>query len=319
MHRRFVGGGKRVGEQAQAHAVATVEPKRLHADCAGDEVGRDNVDLEPGGAARVAHNGADSACSLADARAAELVDRVGDHLGIRADEHQGAVAQFRGCGGESAQALGWLRDERQRKCRRRRVESRAPLRQVASLRHDRVDRPGELAVPVGVERVRQAQHRISGREHVEVEEVAVFRAQEVLVADVAAAEDGEHVVGDEHLVVHAVVDATQLVERRKQLRRPRAAKSHERIDEANLHPLEGRKVRQQSLRGIGVQVVDQDPHADASCRRVTERAKKHAARCVGVQDEGLQVEGPFRLPCQLDPRLVGCAGQRQQLESRGTA
>ena len=51
----------------------------------------------------------------------------------------------------AAQALWRLRDKRHHECRRRGVESRAPLRKVTSLRHDRVDRPGELAVPVGVE------------------------------------------------------------------------------------------------------------------------------------------------------------------------
>ena len=286
---------------------------------AGDEVGRDDVDLEPCGAAGVADDGANRACSPADARAASL--STGSAT-TSASAPMSINAPLRSSAGAVANRLrrsGGGRTGGSTSVDVACVESRAPLRAVASRRHDRVDRPGELAVPVGVERVRQAKHRLSGGEDVEVEEVAVLRAQEVLVADVAAAEDGERVVGDEHLVVHPVVEAAQFVERRKQLRRAGAAQSHERIDEANLYPLEGGKVRQQPLRRVCVQVVDQDPYADASCRRVAERAKEHAARRVGVQDEGLQVERSFRLPRQFDPRLVCCARKRQQLERRGAA
>ena len=82
-----------------------------------------------------------------------------------------------------------------------------------------------------------------------------MRAQEVLVADVATAEDGQSVVGNEHLVVHSMVDAAQLVERREKLRRAGASQSHERIDEANLYAFEGCQVRKQPFRGVDMQVV----------------------------------------------------------------
>ena len=51
------------------------------------------------------------------------------------------------------------------------------------------------------------------RHHVEIDEIVVRIAREILIPDVAAAGDGERIVGDEQLVVHAVIDAPNVVRR----------------------------------------------------------------------------------------------------------
>jgi hypothetical protein len=55
-------------------------------------------------------------------------------------------------------------------------------------------------------------HDGAGRDDVEVDEIAVLVARKILVADVPSAGDRERIVGDEQLVVHAMVDARQLRE-----------------------------------------------------------------------------------------------------------
>ena len=52
--------------------------------------------------------------------------------------------------------------------------------------------------------VQRRQHR-AGHEQVEVDEVAFGAAQEILVRQVAAADDGDCAVGDEELVMQAMV------------------------------------------------------------------------------------------------------------------
>jgi hypothetical protein len=86
--------------------------------------------------------------------------------------------------------------------------------EVAERLADQLDRVDDLAVPVAVEDRRQLLHRRAHHERVHVDEVRRLRAQEVLVGDVAPADHRHHPVGDEQLVVHAVVEAAEVEQRR---------------------------------------------------------------------------------------------------------
>src|SRR5204863_21693 len=66
------------------------------------------------------------------------------------------------------------------------------------------------AVPVRVESGRQLLHDGPGRDDVHVAEVELRIHAEVRIGDVAATHDGDLVVGDEELVVHAVIQAAEL-------------------------------------------------------------------------------------------------------------
>jgi hypothetical protein len=110
-----------------------------------------------------------------------------------------------------------------------------------------------------------------------------------------------------------------LIDRTGQLAPPRPAQSHERVDQADLDAFESRHVRQQRLRGVGVQVVDQDPHANAARRRIAQCLQEHSARGVPMQYKGLQIERLPRLRCQLDQGFVRRRSHREQLERRTVA
>ena len=90
------------------------------------------------------------------------------------------------------------------------------------------------AVPVGVEDVGELRHHRADDEGVHVDEVVGHAAHEVFVGDVAPAGDDHRAVGDEQLVVHAVVDAPEVAERRRVLARQAVAAAAERIEEAHL-------------------------------------------------------------------------------------
>src|SRR3546814_14553463 len=79
-----------------------------------------------------------------------------------------------------------------------------------------------LAVPEAVEGLRSLAGDGTEAEGIEIAEAELRRQAEVFVADVAAAKDDGTVVGDQQLVVHALVDAVQMLDGLEQLPHQRA-------------------------------------------------------------------------------------------------
>ena len=122
---------------------------------------------------------------------------------------------------------------------------------------------------------------------------------EVVIADVAAADDRDGIVHDEQLVVHAMVDAAEVGEKTQQLQ----GAIGKRIEEADFDV----RVRVQrrddrvttSLEG---QIIDQDAHMNAPVRRADKALRKDPPGGILVPDVVLQIQRLFRQLGHRDPR-----------------
>ena len=100
-------------------------------------------------------------------------------------------------------------------------------------------------------------------------------AQEILVGHVAPADHRHGAVGDEQLVVHAVVHAPNRPPRRAKRADLAARTPAEGVEQAHLHVRVAARASNSSSVPVGVEVVDQQPHAHAAMRR--RRAARAAA------------------------------------------
>ena len=137
---------------------------------------------------------------------------------------------------------------------------------------------GVLAVPEGVERGRQLGHDGTRADHVEVDEIAVLVEREVLIADVASAGDGEAVVGDEQLVMHAMVDARNVRDRGEDAAPDGRPAAGEGIEHPHLDVRVLPEVHEVPVLARGIQIVHQHAHAHAAIRGVADvlRARSRA-------------------------------------------
>ena len=119
-------------------------------------------------------------------------------------------------------------------------------------------------------------HDRSHRDDVEVEEVGPLRMLVVLGADVATAGDGDRIVRDEQLVVHAPVDAIDVADRRQQTHREPRASVREGIEETHLDVGMRRVPGDALVLAAGVEVVDQQ--SDANAALAASRAARRSVR-----------------------------------------
>jgi hypothetical protein len=205
-------------------------------------------------------------------------------------------------------------DRLHRRLRRDRVVERLrACRLVAERLSDRLDRVDDLAVPVAVEDRRHRAHDGAHDEGVDVDEVGVVRAQEVLVGDVAPARDRHHAVGDEHLVVHAVVQPPEVEDRRRVAAAGTGrAVAAEGIEEAHLDVRERRQPAQQRVGVRGVEVVDEQADANAALARVAQRRQQQPAGRVVLELVVLDVERRRRALRKLQSRVERIRAERQQ-------
>ena len=118
---------------------------------------------------------------------------------------------------------------------------------------------------------------------VHVDEVARSAAHEVLVGDVAPAGHGDRAVGDEELVVHAVVQAREVGQRcRETCRRGFARPQQKGLNSRTSTFGNAAKRAKQPVGADGVEVVDQEAHAHAAQRRVAQvRMNRRPVRSFG--------------------------------------
>ena len=190
--------------------------------------------------------------------------------------------------------------------------------------HQPLDGIGRVGVPERVEGVRDVADDWPVHQDVEIPERHRARCTEVFVADIAPAEDGGFVIGDQCLVVHAAVDAGEL-ERRSDRLEPAA---RDRVEEPYLDVGVGAYREQDLVVGVCAQVIDQQAHSDSPVRRPEYGRPKCAPRQVTMPDVVLEVE---RLVChfgeydtgqeRIDPvgQQVERAFARMRLLIRGIA
>ena len=157
------------------------------------------------------------------------------------------------------------------------------------------------------------------REHVHVDEVGGLAAAEVFVGDVAATADREHVVGDDQLVVHAAVDARELVQREQHARADAAVAHRQRVEHAQLDVRSGGQAGQQRVFAGGVQIVHQHAHAHAAGGGVAQLTQELPARRVVGDLVVLCVDRLFRGTGQGDAGLECLVAGGQQAHARQVA
>ena len=67
-------------------------------------------------------------------------------------------------------------------------------------------RVGGVAIPIVIEDSRGFANNRTDRYHIQVAKIVVITGIEIMIADIASADDGRDVVCDERLVVHAPIE-----------------------------------------------------------------------------------------------------------------
>ena len=313
VHRRRIGAGEGVGQHAQRDAVRVQLAHHGHAARTGHEVGRDHDHLAAGPAGQadqvVGQRLLGAGRRVAAGRGvADLARGVDQQAHRRPLERRQAAGLEVGGPGVADQVVAHLLGHR-------RIERRGARRRRDPRAGERLHRVGERVVPVAVERGRQRAHHRAGSQHIEVDEVARRAAQEVGVAEVAAAGDRDRVVGHQHLAVHAAVDARQLGERGQHARDGREASGRQGVVEPHLDPRHARERQQQWLLARGVEVVDQQPHAHAALGRGGAHALQQGTRrIIAAHEVVLQVQRALGAVDQRGQRVegFGAVDQRPQ-------
>src|SRR5262249_52484568 len=150
------------------------------------------------------------------------------------------------------------------------VETSSRLVDIRWFAEDRADRIGLWAVPVPIENRREPWHHITHDEDVHVHEVAGRAAGKVFVSDVPTPHHGYCAVRDEELVMHPVVEPSEFAQRRGESARDTVARTAKWIEEPHLDVGERRQPAKHRVSAYGVQIVDQQPDADAAHRRVAQ-------------------------------------------------
>ena len=312
---RLVGGGERVRDHRDLDLVALEVAERLHAGLAGDHVRRGQHEIALG-LPDLHHHVVGDAHLEGDLRRhrEQLLGRIGEGAGDAPLEPELAGVELLDERAVAEQVgRGRIDRRRGRQGRHRRIERLGARDLVAERLAHGLDRIDDLAVPVAVEDLR---HRLDHRAHherVHVDEVRALRAQEVLVGDVATARHRHHAVGDEELVVHAVVEPAEVEDRRRVAAADAArAVAAERVEEAHLDVGERRQAAQQRIRMGRVEVVDEEADADAAHARVAQGLHQQAPGRVVLEHVVLHVERRRRALRELDPRVERVGAERQQ-------
>ena len=183
------------------------------------------------------------------------------------------------------------------------------------LAQQRFHRVGQRIVPVLVETGRHGAYLPAGGYHVEVDEIAAIPLAEIDIAQIAAAGDAEGIVGQEQLVVHAVLHALEIVQRTEDAQKAVAARAADRVEQADFHAGHEDQLQHPGIRALGVEVVQQDAHPHAAFGRIAYSRQQFARRGIGMDGVILQVQRAFGLPGQRKPGGKGGIGTAEQAEA----
>ena len=141
-------------------------------------------------------------------------------------------------------------------------------------------------------------HHRSARDNVHVAEVELLIDFEIVVADVATADDRDRVVHHEELVVHAVVDAIEVGDEVQQMRRTMG----EGIEETDFDVRVRIHGGDDRVAAVEVQIIHEDPYTYAAIGGPEQTLGQDPAGGVRVPDEVLQIQGLFRQLGHRNPR-----------------
>ena len=230
--------------------------------------------------------------------------RAPDHLAAElAQPGQRGVPVVRQCVGEGG-AIG-------RHPLREAGERLIPLRLRGRL-HQRADRIGPLAVPVAVEASLRVRCHRADRQEVEVAVADLLPQAEVVVDEVASADDRHLAVRDEQLVVHAAVELGEAPQELRYAHPP----ARERVEHAYLDVGVGVDRLEGGVLAAGPIVVDEQAHAHAAIGGGDQPIEQHAADRVATPHEILSVDARLRRVSHRHPRLDAALARVEQEEAR---
>ena len=165
----------------------------------------------------------------------------------------------------------------------------------------------------------QLLHHGPGRQHIQVHKIARVIVAKVGVAQVAAARNAQGVVGNEQLVVHALLHPREVAHQAENAPQLRIACTRQRVEHAHFHI--GHKGQPHHLRVSpgAVQVVQQHAHPHTTFCGGHHALQQPLRAHVGMDGVVLQIQ---RLLCrfhQRQPAAVGRLCAAEQHESRRVA
>ena len=158
----------------------------------------------------------------------------------------------------------------------------------------RLRRDGQGAAPEFVESRRKLPGDRTASEDIVVGELRLGVDLEVLVADIAPADQRDRIVHDQQLVVHPVVEARGIEGEFESPQRRQMAAVDEGIEDPDLDGTMRFQRRDLFVAGLRFAVVDQDPHTHSAIGGLQHSVGEQPAGLVTAKDEVLQVEGALR-------------------------
>ena len=179
----------------------------------------------------------------------------------------------------------------------------------------RLHRNRELALPELFEAHGQLLHRGPGSEYVVIGELPLGVDLEILVADVAAADEGDRTVGNEQLVVHAEIEPRVAEEVLETTHEAVVAAVSPGIEDADLDVRRPGEAKELLIAVDRLDIVDEDAHAYAAGGSPAERLGDELPRLITVEDVVLQIERAVGGTDELEPQQQAVDADRVQPES----
>ena len=173
-----------------------------------------------------------------------------------------------------------------------------------------IDRRAQGAVPVLIETVAELFSDRSDTQQVDVGEVELGLRVEVLVTQVAPADDGGAAVRQPQLVVHATVLLREIEQPAHGAGDTGTATQLQRIEQANLNLWVSGQCGNGLDLAIAGEVVKQDAHPHATVSGLEQFADQQSGADAVLHDVVLQVEAALRVADQLGTGGKGLAAVR---------
>ena len=152
-------------------------------------------------------------------------------------------------------------------------------------------------------------------EHVDVGEIQVGLGIEILVPQIAPADDGHAVVRQPQLVVHAPVLLRQVEQPAHGSRHAGAAAQMQRVEHADLDLRMRRQRGDDPVQAIAGGVVEQNAHAHATVGRLEQFLHQHPRADAVMNDVVLQIEAALGVADQLGAGGEGFGAVGQQAKA----
>jgi hypothetical protein len=144
----------------------------------------------------------------------------------------------------------------------------------------------------------------------------VLVEREIFVADVAAAGDGQFVVGHEQLVVHAMVDSRNIRDRGEDAAPDGGPTAGKGIEDPHLDVGVMAEMQEAPVLAGRIEVIHQHPHAYPPVRSLAHVLEQGARGFVLMDDVVLDVERAFGVVGERDQAVERLFAGRQQSDAR---